>query len=78
MPRWSPGESWQRPGRAPVYRCTVAIPGLCRHSLGLHRGTTGDKRVVAVALTGYEWAPVGLRCRQTGIRPRQSYSNAPV
>ncbi|KAH3888251.1 hypothetical protein DPMN_012283 [Dreissena polymorpha] len=31
MPRWSPGESRQRPGRAPVYRI----------STGTHRGYTG-------------------------------------
>ncbi|KAH3806200.1 hypothetical protein DPMN_134517 [Dreissena polymorpha] len=28
----------------------LAIPGLCRHSPGLHLGTTGDNRGVAVAL----------------------------
>ncbi|KAH3837198.1 hypothetical protein DPMN_110578 [Dreissena polymorpha] len=37
MPRRSPGECRWRPGRAPVYRCTVLIPGLCRHSPGHHR-----------------------------------------
>ncbi|KAH3737644.1 hypothetical protein DPMN_044237 [Dreissena polymorpha] len=42
--------------RAPVYLCNVAIKRLCRHSQGLHRG-------VAVALLGYVWAPVELRCR---------------
>ncbi|KAH3818229.1 hypothetical protein DPMN_119828 [Dreissena polymorpha] len=30
MPRLSPGESWQHPGRAPVYR----------HSAGTHQGYT--------------------------------------
>ncbi|KAH3710060.1 hypothetical protein DPMN_069526 [Dreissena polymorpha] len=43
VPRLSPGESRQRPGKAPVYRNTA----------GTHRG-------------------------YTGIRPRQSYGNAPV
>ncbi|KAH3818771.1 hypothetical protein DPMN_120497 [Dreissena polymorpha] len=63
MPRRSPRESRWRPGRAPVYRCTVALPGLCRHSPWLHRGTTGDNRGVAVALPVSVWAPVELRCR---------------
>ncbi|KAH3752642.1 hypothetical protein DPMN_187263 [Dreissena polymorpha] len=37
MPMRSPGECRWRPGRAPVYRCTVAIPELCRQSPGHHR-----------------------------------------
>ncbi|KAH3813172.1 hypothetical protein DPMN_141624 [Dreissena polymorpha] len=57
MPSQSLGECRWRPGRAPVYRCTVAIPGLFRHSPGLHKGTTGDNRGVAVALPGSVWAP---------------------
>ncbi|KAH3892579.1 hypothetical protein DPMN_016698 [Dreissena polymorpha] len=63
MPMRSPGECRWRPGGAPVYRCTEAIPGHCRHSPGLHRGTTGDNRDVIEALTGYEWAPMELRYR---------------
>ncbi|KAH3796603.1 hypothetical protein DPMN_150173 [Dreissena polymorpha] len=52
MQRRSPGECRWPPGRAPVYRCTIAIPGLCRHSTGIHLGTTGDNRGVAIALSG--------------------------
>ncbi|KAH3752664.1 hypothetical protein DPMN_187285 [Dreissena polymorpha] len=67
LPRSSPRRStvecrW-RPGRAPIYRCTVAITGLCRHSPGLHLGTTGDNRGIAVALPGPVWAPVVLEFR---------------
>ncbi|KAH3740550.1 hypothetical protein DPMN_047256 [Dreissena polymorpha] len=39
----------------------LAIPGLCRHSPGLHLGTTGDNRGVAVALSMSIWAPVEQR-----------------
>ncbi|KAH3711846.1 hypothetical protein DPMN_071521 [Dreissena polymorpha] len=63
MPRKSPGECRWRHGRAPVYRCTVAKPGLCRHSSGLHRGITGDNRGVAEAPPGSVWVSVELRCR---------------
>ncbi|KAH3746663.1 hypothetical protein DPMN_181073 [Dreissena polymorpha] len=62
MPRLSTGECLWRPGRTPVYPCTVSIPGLCQHSPGLHRGTTGHNRGSAVALPGSVWAPVELRC----------------
>ncbi|KAH3706901.1 hypothetical protein DPMN_066292 [Dreissena polymorpha] len=45
MNRRSPGECRWRPGRAPVYLCTVAIPGLYRGSTGSsrikHRGSAG-------------------------------------
>ncbi|KAH3860303.1 hypothetical protein DPMN_023199 [Dreissena polymorpha] len=63
MPRRNPGECRLRPGRAPIYRCTVALPGLCWHSPGLHLDTTSDNQGVAVALPGSVWAPVELRCR---------------
>ncbi|KAH3886588.1 hypothetical protein DPMN_010599 [Dreissena polymorpha] len=42
MPRRGRGECWWRPSRAPVYRCTVAIP--CRHSRGHHRRQPGRCR----------------------------------
>ncbi|KAH3804930.1 hypothetical protein DPMN_133223 [Dreissena polymorpha] len=41
----------------------LAIPGLCRISPGLHLGTTGDNRGVAVALPESVWATVEQRCR---------------
>ncbi|KAH3826077.1 hypothetical protein DPMN_127968 [Dreissena polymorpha] len=62
MPRRSPGECCCHPGRAPFYQCTVAILGLCRHSSGLHLGTTGHNWGVAVALPGSVWAQVEIQC----------------
>ncbi|KAH3713041.1 hypothetical protein DPMN_072805 [Dreissena polymorpha] len=57
-PKQTPAEIRQRPGAAlgnaggvPVYLCTLAILGLCRHSPGLHWG-------VAVARPGSVLAPV--------------------
>ncbi|KAH3689622.1 hypothetical protein DPMN_190872 [Dreissena polymorpha] len=41
MPRRSPDECRWRPGRAPVYLGTKAIPGLCRNSPGLDRRKPG-------------------------------------
>ncbi|KAH3795380.1 hypothetical protein DPMN_148930 [Dreissena polymorpha] len=64
MPRRSPGECQWRPGRAPIYRCTVAIPGLCRHSPGLNMGTTGDNRPLPKLCRGLYW-------------PRWSYGAVP-
>ncbi|KAH3852627.1 hypothetical protein DPMN_095140 [Dreissena polymorpha] len=58
-----PGECRWRPGKAQVYRCIVALPEVYRYSPGLHLGTTGDNRGVAVALPGFIWAPVQLRFR---------------
>ncbi|KAH3895117.1 hypothetical protein DPMN_019277 [Dreissena polymorpha] len=52
----------------------LAIPGLCRHSPGLHLGTTGDNRGVAVALPGSVWAPVEQRCRPGCSRCRPGCS----
>ncbi|KAH3897049.1 hypothetical protein DPMN_021233 [Dreissena polymorpha] len=66
-PRRSPAECRWRPGRAPVNSCTVAIPGLLRHSPGLHRG-------VAVDLPGSVRAPVELLCRPGCSRCRHGCS----
>ncbi|KAH3753711.1 hypothetical protein DPMN_188354 [Dreissena polymorpha] len=52
----------------------LAIPGLCRHSPGLHLGTTGDNRGVAVALSMSIWAPVEQRCRPGCSRCRPGCS----
>ncbi|KAH3751246.1 hypothetical protein DPMN_185799 [Dreissena polymorpha] len=61
MPRWSPVECRCRPGRAPVYRCTVALQGLCQHIPGLHLGNTSDNRDVAGALPDNGLFPVPSR-----------------
>ncbi|KAH3741622.1 hypothetical protein DPMN_048347 [Dreissena polymorpha] len=50
-------------GSVPEERRFTDVPLLYRDSAGIHRGTTGDNRCVAVALSGSALAPVELRCR---------------
>ncbi|KAH3834892.1 hypothetical protein DPMN_108225 [Dreissena polymorpha] len=70
MPTRVPGKCRWRPGRAPVYRCTVAIPELCQNSPGHHRRQPMRCRSSAEVCM----RPVELRCRPGCSRCRSGCS----